>query len=385
MKVLYLGTDLFMKGGIQRYSRYQIDALRRTYGADSVRVLGLSGPGADAFEEPLETTWIAGGVGIRERLRYAVQALRVARRERPDIVLAAHVSVSPLAVMAARICGGRCVLNVYGLEMWSGLRPRDRVGLGRVHHLISDCHFTARFVNEELGIAQGATDVVWDCVDLDRFTPGAPDDDVVKRYGLELDPGELRIMTLGRVSRVSRHKGYERMIEVVAGLGDRVRLRYVVAGTGDFVDSLRQLARDRGVDEKVTFTGSIHERDLVEIYRSSDIFALVSDRGRGRGEGIPLTPLEAAACGVPILVGNHDGSQEAVVDGENGYVLDPFDLDGIADRITRLHDRPELRREMGLAARRRAEDEHSLATFRARTARALERALVDSAGDSDVR
>ena len=54
----------------------------------------------------------------------------------------------------------------------------------------------------------------------------------------------------------------------------------------------------------------VHEDDLPKFYRASRIFTLVSDRGKGRGEGIPLTPLEAMACGSPIIVGNQDGSQE---------------------------------------------------------------------------
>ena len=41
------------------------------------------------------------------------------------------------------------------------------------------------------------------------------------------------------------------------------------------------------------------------------------------GEGIPLTPLEAMACQVPILVGSEDGSIEAVSEGINGFIIDP--------------------------------------------------------------
>jgi phosphatidylinositol alpha-1,6-mannosyltransferase len=374
MRVLYLGTDLLSKGGIQRYSRYQVRALREAYGADAVDVFCLHPQGDDDFEDPLELDWIGGGPGTLSRLRFAARAVRRARARRPDVVLANHVALAPVAVAAARASGGRSALNVYGLEMWTGMRPRDRWGLYRSDRLISDCHFTERYVIEELGIPAQRIHVVWDCVDLDQFVLAPPDVQVAQRYGIPLREGELRLMTLGRVDRTSRYKGYERMLDVVASIPRELAVLYIVAGSGDFVEELRALAERKGIGDRVAFTGSIHERDLAAIYHCCDVFCLISDRGEGRGEGIPLTPLEAAACGKPILVGNHDGSQEAVLEGQNGHVFDPFDIPAITDRITELHKQPEVRRKQGEAARERAETEHSFPIFKERTIAALERA-----------
>jgi phosphatidylinositol alpha-1,6-mannosyltransferase len=113
----------------------------------------------------------------------------------------------------------------------------------------------------------------------------------------------------------------------------------------------------------VFFTGFLHEEDLPDVYRSAHLFSLVSDRGFGRGEGIPLTPLEAAAVGVPILVGNQDGSQEAVVEGINGFILDPFDIPKNAEAIVTLMKNGALRGKMGRAARERIEKEFAYPKF----------------------
>jgi phosphatidylinositol alpha-1,6-mannosyltransferase len=166
---------------------------------------------------------------------------------------------------------------------------------------------------------------------------------------------------LGRISQTGAHKGWRRILDVAARV-DPARFRFVLAGDGDMRGELTDEVERRGLADRVTFTGSVHEDDLVSIYRLADVFSLVSDCGPGRGEGVPLTPLEAAACGVPILVGNQDGSREAVTDGENGFVLDPSDLDGHAERLRRLLDR-ELRLRMGTAARRRIETHHSFDVF----------------------
>ena len=82
---------------------------------------------------------------------------------------------------------------------------------------------------------------------------------------------------------------------------------------------------------------------------------------------MPLTPLEAAACGIPIIVGNEDGSPEAVKDGENGYVVSPRNLKGIRSAILRLADNPTLRIAMGRSGRLTMEREFSYNAFKKRT------------------
>ena len=102
-------------------------------------------------------------------------------------------------------------------------------------------------------------------------------------------------------------------------------------------------------------------------------FASLVIAGLARGEGIPLTPLEAGACGVPILVGNQDGSREAVGQGVNGFALDPFDLDTIAQHLNQFATDEPYRRQMGNAARCRVVQEHAYPVFRERMRRFLDR------------
>jgi phosphatidylinositol alpha-1,6-mannosyltransferase len=120
--------------------------------------------------------------------------------------------------------------------------------------------------------------------------------------------------------------------------------------------------------ESFIFTGSINEDDLVDLYRYSDLFSLVSDRGEGRGEGLPLTPLEAAACGKAIIVGNQDGSQEAVEDARSGYAIDPFDLERHANLINTLSQNRGLATSIGESARKRVLQNFSYDHFKDTTA-----------------
>jgi phosphatidylinositol alpha-1,6-mannosyltransferase len=212
-------------------------------------------------------------------------------------------------------------------------------------------------------------------VETARFTPGTPSEEVGQRYGSPDPRSHINLLTLGRMSRKSQTKGYDRLLEVFGKLRELESLRLIYGGGGDMVEDLRAEARRLGLADRVHFLGFVHEDDLPDVYRSAKIFSLVSHRSFGHGEGIPLTPLEAAACGKPILVGNQDGSQEAVVGEENGFVVDPHDLEAHADRIRRLAENPDLRRSMGSAARRRIEQFHTYEAFRARMGRFLDEIL----------
>jgi phosphatidylinositol alpha-1,6-mannosyltransferase len=112
----------------------------------------------------------------------------------------------------------------------------------------------------------------------------------------------------------------------------------------------------------VRFLGRVPDDDLPELYGCSDVFAMVC-RNRWLGleqEGFGIVFLEAAAAGVPQLAGTSGGSDEAVVDGETGLVIrDPRDPAEVARGLLALFDDAERRRDMGAAARRRAETEFS--------------------------
>jgi phosphatidylinositol alpha-1,6-mannosyltransferase len=351
-RILYLTPGCFDKGGISRYGRYQIEALREIVGPANLRVLSLLGPDADSFETGFDVAWHGGsGAATRgSRARFALRAAREVALWRPDVILCAHVNFTPLVSRLAQLSGATTVLNVYGLELWSGLTPARLAHMGRMDHVISDCHATADHVRDEAMHADDPV-VIWDCVDLERFCPGPAPDHLVTRYGLP-EAGTRRIvLTLGRLAVAARHKGYDRLIEIWGHVRTCMPdAHLVVAGRGDDADRLKAKVADLGLSGSISFTGSVDEEDLAAIYRVGDVFCLVSDKGPGRGEGIPLTPLEAMASGVPVLVGNEDGSREAVDAGRNGTVVSPRDADAMTNALVDLLTRAGP----GLAAEARA-------------------------------
>lgn len=326
-RVLYLTTGCFDKGGVSRYSRYQIQALRELLGTENVRAFSLLGSDEHGFEEPFDVAWHGTRHGASDKFRLAERVLQTAWRWRPTVIHAAHVHLGPLARIVSRLFRAKFFMNVYGLEIWSGLSPLRRWGLRHADHVIADCHFTADYVQSSR-LHPRRPIVIWDCVDVDRFFPAECPAAILDKYGLFSKERHFVILSLGRLSKGAAHKGYDRLIRVFARVASRNdHARLVIAGRGDDLPRLHGLACELNVESKVRFPGAIDEADLANVYRSATVFSLVSDRGTGRGEGIPMTPLEAMACGVPIIVGDQDGSSEAVIDQENGFVIPSLDLE----------------------------------------------------------
>lgn len=352
-RILYLSSGCFDKGGISRYNRYQISALRELCGASNVKVASVHPRRAGDFEDEFPVDYCGKGLSVMSKIYFLLYVLRTILFFRPEIVWVGHVNLSGMAVWLAKLNGARVVLNTYGLEVWSGLRRDALYGLRSAHLVLSDCHFTANYLEESGYRPTSTVPVIWDCIDLNKFHPKelTKNSEILSRYSLPDPLNHPWIVTLGRLSSGAMHKGYDRLIKVFGEVAKQHETCVlVIGGKGDQAEALKELGNQTGFGDRIYFTGMVHEDDLAELYSMGTIFSLVSDRGIGRGEGIPLTPLEAMACGVPIIVGNDDGSQEAVMNDTNGWVIRPHDLEKHKDYILLALRSEELRQQKASAA-----------------------------------
>ncbi|MGC5198196.1 glycosyltransferase family 4 protein [Aphanothece microscopica] len=335
MRILVLTPGVFEKGGIARYNRYQINALQETFGPGSVQVMSLMGPDEDALETPFDVTYAGSARPTSlSRAIFAVYAVMKALAFSPDVVLCGHVNMAPLAKQLSRLSKAKFVLNVYARELWpkGGLRNSRRSALLSADAVISDCKNTVEYANAK-GLIGVEAHIVWDCVDQSRFFPQEPDWSSLKQYGIE-QSNRFKVLFLGRIKHETIYKGFVRLLELGQNLPAE-RFELIFVGAGDYLETLRMQAAGISGGPKVTITGPVHEAHLVDIYRTAGAFYLVSNVDEGQGEGLPLTPIEAMACGVPALVGNQDGSRE-ILQGNGGWCGDPEDSWGQREYIERL-------------------------------------------------
>jgi len=176
------------------------------------------------------------------------------------------------------------------------------------------------------------------------------------RRRLGLDPNEFIVLQLGRM--VPR-KGVENVVRAMAELPRDIYPRLlVVGGESDQPDAritpeigrLQGIAHELGVQDVVTFTGRKQRDQLRAYYCAANVFVTTPWY-----EPFGITPLEAMACGTPVVGSAVGGIQYSVVDGLTGYLVPPNDPQALADRLAHLQAHPALARAMGLAGVRRAQ------------------------------
>ena len=130
--------------------------------------------------------------------------------------------------------------------------------------------------------------------------------------------------------------------------------RLVLVGEGPRRSHVEELAERLGVADSVIVTGGVPWEDLPAYFDAADVFAMPC-RTRVFGlevEAFGIVFLEAAACGVPVVVGRSGGAPETVVPGETGALVDPRDPGALAGVLVGLLSRAD-REELGAAGRRR--------------------------------
>jgi sugar transferase (PEP-CTERM/EpsH1 system associated) len=151
------------------------------------------------------------------------------------------------------------------------------------------------------------------------------------------------------VARLSPEKDVANLVRATATAAERApELRVEVAGGGPCLADLKQLAADLGVGGRIAFLGEV--RDIPAVLARARMFVLPS-----RSEGIPLTVLEAMACGLPVVATRVGGLAEVVRDGVTGLLVPPADPAALAQAVLRIGRDPERGLRMGRAGRERVE------------------------------
>jgi glycosyltransferase involved in cell wall biosynthesis len=113
----------------------------------------------------------------------------------------------------------------------------------------------------------------------------------------------------------------------------------IVGGPGWLYDETRSLVAELQLERKVRFLGRVSDLELITLYSMADVFAFPSFF-----EGFGIPPLEAMACGAPVITSNTSSLPEVV--GNAALQVDPHDIDALADAILRLLDDESLREEL---------------------------------------
>jgi glycosyltransferase involved in cell wall biosynthesis len=163
--------------------------------------------------------------------------------------------------------------------------------------------------------------------------------------------------TLGYVGRLVAIKGVGDVITAFATTTVRHNSRLLIAGDGPERDALEALAQRLGVASRIWFLGRI--ADVPRFWHMCDIGVAPS---AGSVESFCLAAVEAMACGLPIVASRAGALPETIDDGKTGILVDPGDIEQLAQAFERYARNARLRLEHGAAARRLCEQRYDLAS-----------------------
>ncbi|MGD9753449.1 MAG: glycosyltransferase [Acidimicrobiia bacterium] len=288
----------------------------------------------------------------------AIALARQVRNHRIDVLHVHSDADRKVGQIAALVTGTPVVGHLH--SPWAHLRPMAPAGAGRAERGASVLKAAVRTVVERRTVrhylAAGpavaafhrsslhrSITVANNGVDIRRFAPAIPPARRGARCRLGLAPDARVLICVGRLAA---GKGQSELIEALASLPDA---QLLLVGEGEERASLERLAADLGIVERVQFIGDTP--DVVPLLWAADVFVLASV-----SEGLPLSVIEAMACGLPVVTYDLPGLRDVVSDGVDGRLVPAGQRAAFVAALRSVVDDAAVHTAMGAAARRTAVD-----------------------------
>jgi glycogen synthase len=202
------------------------------------------------------------------------------------------------------------------------------------------------------GVPAARIEVVPNGVDTEALRPSPPDAEVVRRLKLS---GKT---VFGYVGSFSAYEGLEILIHALEALAPQYPdLRLLLVGDGDLMPTLRRTAEERGVSDRVVFTGRVPFHEIPAYYSIFTFIVLPRQETRVTQTVTPLKPLEVMAAGKPLIASAIEGHREMVREGHNGLLFAPADVQDLVSKCEYLLRHKESAYDLSIRGRHWVEAE----------------------------
>ncbi|MER9403780.1 glycosyltransferase family 4 protein [Mesorhizobium caraganae] len=286
----------------------------------------------------------------RNRVRRFGQALVLAAEWPQDAGwLHAHFVHTPASVTryASQLRGQPWSCSAHAKDIWTSA-DWDLAGKLSSARWTVTCTKTGFDRLKKLANGSSSVHLSYHGLDLDRF--GSFDAARKQRDGSAPDEPVL-ILSVGRA--VAK-KGYDTLLEALALLPGDLAWRFEHIGGGEELERLKALARKLGLEGRVSWKGALAQKEVLEHYRSADIFALACRiTADGDRDGLPNVLVEAASQRLACVSTDISGVPELLSSDETGLLIPSENPAALAQALERLIRDPVLRARLGDAAERR--------------------------------
>lgn len=334
IKVIHVLSDMKIGGAgtwllnlLKSIDKDKFDVLavlpQRSMLIDKVEELGYKVISVDGMKDK---SFDAGAVGL---------IYGILKKEQPDIV---HTHASLSARVAARMAGVKIINTKHCID--SRKTGIKKLAGAWINNLLSDriiaVSEAVRKNMADNGMPEGKISVIYGGICPVKELDSEEKSRVRQRWGI----AEKDIVA-GIVARLTEVKGHKHFIDAAEIISrDNDNVKFLIAGIGPKEQELKELVQNRGLTDKVIFTGYMD--NIYEIFNIIDINVISS-----LSEALCLSLIEGMCVGKPAVATNTGGIPEAVKDGYNGYLVTVGDSSMLADRILKLALDTELGKIMG--------------------------------------
>jgi len=285
----------------------------------------------EVAKRPLAFSGFYGPDLMAEVARYARVVEHLARTLDVDVIHAHDWMTWPAAIAAKAVTGKPLVCHLHACEYdRSGdtpnleIRDVEQRGFDAADLIVCVSHYTAGIVRKRYRVDADRLRVVHNAVTQREQVEG---------WHVERTTDDPLVLFLGRVTF---QKGPVYFLEAAARV-TRVlpRVRFVMSGSGDMLPKMIELAASMGLAKNVRFTGFLQGADVERMYALADLYVMPSV-----SEPFGISPLEAMACDVPVIVSRQSGVSEVL---KSALKVDFWDVEDLADKMLALLLRPSLR------------------------------------------
>lgn len=321
------------KGGIQVYSTFLLEALHQLELPIKYEVFLKhdTQPTFSALNAPRTHFHFAGNYPLPWRTSlFASQLLSAALQQRPQLIITTHVNFTPVAYWLKRLIGIPYWAVAHGVDAWNIQQPSIKKALRHADRILPVSSYTKDRLLKEQNLDPSKLSLLPNTFDSYRWQIAPKPQYLLKRYNLTAQ--QPTILTVARLDATERYKGYHQILKALPKIRFQIpNIHYVLVGKGSDRPRIERMIAELNLHDCVTITGFIPDEELCDHYNLCDIFAMPS-----KGEGFGIVYLEALASGKPCLGGNQDGTTDALCQGKLGALVNPDDLDMIAQTIVEI-------------------------------------------------
>lgn len=238
----------------------------------------------------------------------------------------------------------------YGLSQKSlryrTVRTLETIALRQADHCVVIADALRQEV-ESRGVPSTRITVVPNGVDCRRFVGGPADPALALSLGLQ------NSLVMGYIGYFFQYEGLDLLFQSFAVLAPEFpELKLLLVGDGELMGSLRKMAEEGGLKNRVVFTGRVSHMEILAYYRLFDLLVLPRRLGRESALVTPLKPLEIMAMGKPLVASDVGGHREIVKQGVNGLLFESDNLESLVQTCRAVLKDLSLREELGGRARK---------------------------------